>query len=281
MVFSEYLDLMKIVHSVGNHRTDVFDLLQLLYEITFAEQELHSMDQNFPYDVQPDNGREHVSYVGRELAKRAKEIRDRTGVKPFLIAHSRGGLVARHCLQLTERDDYLSGAILLASPNHGTAPEEFSPLEKYMQNLTGRFHIEDMSPGSAYLEELDAAEPPKVPVYNVYSRDGDWLVPEGAHLPWAENIELPWKGHMEYLFDQGVHGLISDICPDDTHVIYLHGQNNIASIICEGLFPGSTMYPGPLWWLPSLEREFANASLLPIHTTLARTGKLQSYSNAA
>lgn len=128
-------------------------------------------------------------------AIRLKELVDvvkyRTGKpKVNLVAFSMGGLVARRYVQVFGDED-VNKLILIGTPNNGVVGEVATvcPL------LGSELECRDLTEGSLFLNKLNRASKPSIPVYTLVGTgcdmgegEGDGTVLEDhAIIPWAEN----------------------------------------------------------------------------------------------
>ena len=133
-----------------------------------------------------------IERYAEELGAEIERIAGAGGAQVVVIAHSMGGLGARAylCAHGARRVRKL---ITIASPHHGTVHARFGAGDNARQ----------MSPGSRFLEELrerEGANGPGIPVTSIYSPHDNLVAPqETSVLPWAKNIAIPGRGHVDIL----------------------------------------------------------------------------------
>jgi len=110
--------------------------------------------------------------------------------KVIIISHSMGGLVLRRYIQIFGEDDVYK-AILIASPNHGIN----GTVLKYCALFGAQLECDDMAPDSLFLNKLNNAKKPTIPVYNIIGIGcdtdgvtGDTIIANNsAYLDYAKN----------------------------------------------------------------------------------------------
>jgi predicted alpha/beta hydrolase family esterase len=125
------------------------------------------------------------------VAAKVEELRARGAREVDLVGHSMGGLVARQYLQ-EHGTDSIRRCILLGVPNQG------SRLASFALSPTGKLLL----PGSAYLQQLNAAPLPKdIRCTSIFSRHDNLVIPwESGQLDGARNCELAGVGHTALLY---------------------------------------------------------------------------------
>jgi triacylglycerol esterase/lipase EstA (alpha/beta hydrolase family) len=121
-----------------------------------------------------------------------------------LVAHSFGGLIARHYLKYAGGASRVAHLSCLGTPHHGTWVSVAGPI------LTG---ARQSLPGSAFLAELND---PKVthggvPILNIWSKWDGIVVPSTSALldePGVENRELKYAGHWGLLVSRRAYAWI-------------------------------------------------------------------------
>ena len=118
-----------------------------------------------------------LTKIHKQLGSLRKEV--------FLVAHSAGGLVARHYIQRLGGDHYCDGLVTLGTPHRGTwiaLLGLISPLILKVRCLL------QMLPYSHFITELNRTElPSDFPLLSLYSR-GDWFCP-----PRTTRLPPGWK----------------------------------------------------------------------------------------
>jgi predicted alpha/beta hydrolase family esterase len=128
-----------------------------------------------------------------ELHREIERIAAATGQpQVILVCHSMGGLAARLylCGHGAQRVRKL---ITIASPHHGTVHAR----------LGAGANARQMHRGSRFITELcerEGEEGPRCGVTSVYSPHDNLVAPqETSRLPWARNIAIPGRGHIDIL----------------------------------------------------------------------------------
>ena len=101
-----------------------------------------------------------------------------------------GGLVTRRYLQIFGDNSVYKG-ILIASPNHGVN----GTILKYCSLFGAKLECDDMAPDSLFLNKLNNAKKPTIPIYNIIGigcdtdgETGDTVVTnKSAYLDYATN----------------------------------------------------------------------------------------------
>jgi len=121
-------------------------------------------------------------------------VKHKTGKnKVIIIAHSMGGLVTRKYIQIFGADD-IDRLILIGSPNHGID----SNIEKLCSIIGESLECRDLSQDSLFINKLNYAPLPKIPLYNIIgvgcqmeNETGDGIVRKSStYLEGAENYEI-------------------------------------------------------------------------------------------
>jgi len=121
-------------------------------------------------------------------------VKSKTGKnKVIIVAHSMGGLVARKYLQIFGDND-VEKLVLIAVPNNGIDSE----IQKFCSLIGESLECRDMAKDSLFLNKLNNAELPKIPIYNIIgtgckmgNETGDGIVTKSsAYLEGAKNYEV-------------------------------------------------------------------------------------------
>lgn len=133
--------------------------------------------------------------------------------KIFLVAHSAGGLVARHYVQQLGGSHYCDGLVTLATPHSGTWLAAVGLFTHLI--LKARCLIQ-MTPSSHFIRSLnDCSFPTGFRMISIFSKD-DFLCPEKAtRLPASlraleavKNIKLAHLSHSDFLMAKRPYELI-------------------------------------------------------------------------
>lgn len=131
--------------------------------------------------------------------------------KVSLVAHSMGGLIARHYIKHLGGHKRVSRLCCLGTPHHGTWTALTAPV------LAGTRQI---LPGSEFLAELN--DPTRdhggVPILNVWSKWDGIVIPSDSAVLEAEGVEnrsLPYAGHWGLLVSRKAYGWIREALERD------------------------------------------------------------------
>jgi hypothetical protein len=134
-----------------------------------------------------------IEQYAAELHVEIERIAAATGQpQVILVCHSMGGLGARAylCARGSRRVRKL---ITIASPHNGTVHARFGAGENARQ----------MSRGSRFLRELcekEGERGPECGVTSIYTPHDNLVAPQDtSRLPWARNIAIPGRGHIDIL----------------------------------------------------------------------------------
>ncbi|MFA5259455.1 MAG: alpha/beta hydrolase [Candidatus Pacearchaeota archaeon] len=175
-----------------------------------------SRDQNIILQTKQDN----LDTYAIRLNDIVNSVKFKTNrEKVIIISHSMGGLVFRRYLQIFGEGD-ISKAILIASPNHGVN----GTVLKYCSVFGAELECEDMDPANLFLNKLDNAKNPKIPIYNIIGigcdtdgETGDKVVTNNsAYLSYAKNYFI--NGTCEGSNFQYLHTLM--VSPSKTPEVY-------------------------------------------------------------
>ena len=110
----------------------------------------------------------------------------------ILVCHSMGGLGARAYLGAHGAARVVK-LVTIASPHFGTVHARFG----------GGANARQMHRGSKFLAELaerEGEKGPACPVVSIYSPHDNLVAPQQtSRLPWAKNIAIPGRGHIDIL----------------------------------------------------------------------------------
>ena len=142
-----------------------------------------------------------IERIEADLAAEVARLHTSTGRKVIIVAHSMGGLAAR-CMFARQGVAGVERVITIASPHHGTVLARLGVGENARQ----------MRRGSEFLRKLEAGEGdagPAVPVTSIYSVHDNLVAPqETSRLPWARNIALAGRGHIDILASEELAALV-------------------------------------------------------------------------
>ena len=145
-----------------------------------------------PIHTLPSLGYNRLTIIASaELAQRYLEERDLTGVA--IVAHSKGGLIAKHMMVTDDRAGRIDCLVAINSPFGGSTLARWAP---------GRT-LRAFSPRDATVVTLAANLAANSRITSIYSRL-DPLIPGGSELEGATNIPLPLVGHFLPLSSPGL-----------------------------------------------------------------------------
>ena len=121
-----------------------------------------------------------------ELAQRYLDERNLTGV--IIVAHSKGGLIAKHMMVSEDRAGRIDRLVAINSPFGGSTLADWAPVRT----------LRAFSPRNATVMTLAANLAANTRITSIYSRL-DPLIPGGCELEGARNIRLSMVGHFRPL----------------------------------------------------------------------------------
>lgn len=140
-----------------------------------------------------------INRHGRQVADYVEMISRQHGcARIVLVGHSMGGLAARASLREPGMARRVAKVITIGTPHHGTVHARLAP----------GANVAQVRPGSAWLAQLNRADPP-VPISNIYAFHDNLVAPQdSARLENAKNIGLAGVGHIALCFSPRVHALL-------------------------------------------------------------------------
>ncbi len=134
-----------------------------------------------------------------------------------ILAECTGGLIARHYIQSLGGDAKVSRLVTFVSPQHGL------PKAALAYDLVGWPALDDLTPGSAFLEAVNGVPlPDNVPVTSIYTCTDEYIQPYTTSIiPGATNIGLcdGFVGHFQTFYDPSIylvmHTALTAPLPDD------------------------------------------------------------------
>jgi hypothetical protein len=138
-----------------------------------------------------------------QLAARIDEVVAATGQpQVILVCHSMGGLAARAYL-CSHGAARVKKLVTIASPHHGTVHARFGAGPNARQMMLA----------SDFLKELCGKEGEKGPecgTTSIYSPHDNLVAPQDtSRLPWARNIAVPGRGHVDILASERLATLVA------------------------------------------------------------------------
>lgn len=134
-----------------------------------------------------------IEHYAEELHAEIERIAVASGqAQVILIAHSMGGLGARAYL-CTHGGARVRKLITIASPHHGTVHARFGAGDNAKQMLRGSRFLEALG-------EKEGERGPPCAVTSIYTTHDNLVAPQDTSvLPWAKNIAIPGRGHVDIL----------------------------------------------------------------------------------
>ncbi len=134
------------------------------------------------------------------LAEVVERVRAESGQDRIdILAECTGGLIARHYIQSLGGDRYVSRLVTFISPQHGL------PKAAMASKLVGWPALDDLTPGSEFLEAVNNAPlPDNVAVTSIYTCTDEYIQPyDTSIIPGATNIEVcdGFVGHFQFFYD--------------------------------------------------------------------------------
>jgi pimeloyl-ACP methyl ester carboxylesterase len=158
----------------------------------------YSVTTTYYYDSYAEEGSvrfvtqksENIETYAIRLREAVAIAQARTGSeRVVIVAHSMGGLVARRYLQLFGEED-VAALIMLGTPNAGVTGRT----QQFCDVFGSPIECEDMYAGSLFLNKVNAAPPPSIPVYTFSGVGCDERAWDGVVE--AESVALPFANNM-------------------------------------------------------------------------------------
>lgn len=152
------------------------------------------------------------------LAVKVEAILQETGAeKLIIVAHSMGGLVARHYIQECSSKHSVAKLICLGTPHHGS--EITRGFAAKMLKFVPCICLQQMNPASPFLQCLTdrKALEDGVPIVNIFSYDDEVIVPQESSIlssNYARSIPCNGIGHMSMPFSPLINSLTYNECMD-------------------------------------------------------------------
>jgi hypothetical protein len=142
------------------------------------------------------------------LAEVVEQIRATTGEDRIdILAECTGGLIARHYIQALGGAQHVARMVTFISPQQGV------PKAKLAADIAGWPALRDLTPGSAFLETVNAAPlPDGVAFTSIYTCTDEYIQPyKTSIIPGATNIELcdgRFVGHFQFFYDPEIYRIM-------------------------------------------------------------------------
>jgi|WetSurMetagenome_2_1015567.scaffolds.fasta_scaffold00331_7 triacylglycerol lipase len=146
---------------------------------------------------------EQLGYNDKAIDYSAKLIRKLIEEKNLnniiIIAHSKGGLIAKYLLAFDNQDERIKKVIAIATPFHGSQLVEFIPTKVY----------KELGPESPMIEKLNSQTAVNNKIISIFGKFDNHVWPtESCRLEGAQNIQVDVYGHHKILFDEKVRKII-------------------------------------------------------------------------
>ena len=138
-----------------------------------------------------------IDDFARQLAERVETVRRETGApRVVLVGHSMGGLVSRIYVGDPHHARRVARLVTLGSPHRGTV----------LARLGRGRNVAQMRVLSPWLDGLNRAATPLIPVVSLYSLHDNIVIPQdSSELAGAENHAWAGIGHLELGFSAPVY----------------------------------------------------------------------------
>lgn len=131
-------------------------------------------------------------------AKIIKDLIEENKLKNVIIvAHSKGGLIAKYLLVHFNKNNDVRGVIAIATPFSGSV----------LARLVRHKSFKELSPDSQLIQDLNSDTTVNNKIISIYP-SYDNLAPKGSVLTYAENIKVNVKGHHKILFDKQAQDVV-------------------------------------------------------------------------
>jgi pimeloyl-ACP methyl ester carboxylesterase len=110
-----------------------------------------------------------------------------------VVAHSKGGLIAKHMMSFDDLGGRIRGLVAIATPFSGSSLARYAPTRP----------LRDFDPAHATLTLLAEQAEVNSHIVSIFP-EFDPHIPGGSHLEGAHNIQLPVDGHFRLLADPHV-----------------------------------------------------------------------------
>ena len=125
-----------------------------------------------------------------------------------ILAECTGGLIARNYIQAMGGDRYVRRMVTFISPQHGVDKAPWA------YGIAGWPALRDLSPGSAFLERVNAAPLPAATRFtSIYTCTDEYIQPYTTSIiPGAHNVGVcdGFVGHYQFFYDPALYLLMHD-----------------------------------------------------------------------
>ena len=148
---------------------------------------------------------EHLGFNTEAIDYSARLVRELIDEKKLynviIIAHSKGGLIAKHLLAYDNKDGRVQKVIAIATPFHGSHAVEFIP------NKT----LKELHPDSEMIKKLYSQREVNHKIISIFGKFDNHVWPTGnCRLDGAKNIQVNVYGHHKILFNKHVRNIVLD-----------------------------------------------------------------------
>jgi pimeloyl-ACP methyl ester carboxylesterase len=148
---------------------------------------------------------EHLGYNTRAIDHSAKLIRELIDEKNLrnviIIAHSKGGLIAKHLLAYDNQDGRVVKVITIATPFLGSHAVKFLPGKTF----------KELHPESEMIKKLHSQSDVNHKIVSIFGEFDNHVWPTGnCRLDGAKNIQVNVYGHHKILFNKHVLSIVLD-----------------------------------------------------------------------
>lgn len=218
-----------------------------------ADQGLLDWDGEGLVDRLEDEGipRDRVDYEEEtldDITALSDEVADAVdGRTVDIVAHSMGGLLARHYIENRDGDEHVRNLVMLGTPNSGSwMADALGGLATCADDLVLPTSVNQMQSGSDFLRSLDDSPPEDVDyttVAGTQANYSEWLEELGETVGWLEDWVV--DGSLGWLPDLGVVGHPVNV---------LQFPNHLADAVVD-LIEGS-LSGWPPGWIESVWTEY-------------------------
>ena len=146
---------------------------------------------------------EHIGYNTKEIrhtANLVQELIKEKGLKNvIIIAHSKGGLIAKYILAFHNQDKRVEKAIAIATPFGGS----------HITKLIPHKAVKELAPEHEIIRTLSEKKVVNKKILSIFGVFDNHVWPESScRLEGAKNIQVQVHGHHKILFDKQVREII-------------------------------------------------------------------------
>lgn len=144
----------------------------------------------------------------RDLAEVVERVQAESGQEKIdILAECTGGVIARHYIQSMGGDELVERMVTFVSPQHGL------PKAAWAYKLAGWPALDDLTPGSEFLEAVNSAPlPDSVRFTSIYTCDDEYIQPYSTSvIDGANNIEIcgdEFVGHFQTFYDPAIYNIM-------------------------------------------------------------------------